>query len=323
MRKLYAMGEMLIDFTAQNEEGGDARFFEKNAGGAPANVAVCAARLGCRSAVVTKLGRDAFGKFLRETLAREGVDDAFVFETDEANTALAFVFLDGNGERDFLFYRNPSADMLLSEADVRAVPIQRGDILHFGSVDLADAPVRGAHRALIGKARSVGAIVSFDPNLRYPLWKSREELLETVRAFLPLADVVKVSEDELFDIAGETDEGRAVAKLFAGNAELVLVTKGERGAAAYTRSASAHASPESAHCVDATGAGDTFIGTVLSQLLRDGVAREELSNLGDRLLSYLAYANRAAAISVTRRGAIPSMPGFAQVFGGEKRQKKA
>ena len=209
MRKLYAMGEMLIDFTAQNEEGGDARFFEKNAGGAPANVAVCAARLGCRSAVVTKLGRDAFGKFLRETLAREGVDDAFVFETDEANTALAFVFLDGNGERDFLFYRNPSADMLLSEADVRAVPIQRGDILHFGSVDLADAPVRGAHRALIGKARSVGAIVSFDPNLRYPLWKSREELLETVRAFLPFADVVKVSEDELFDIAGETDEGRA------------------------------------------------------------------------------------------------------------------
>ena len=210
MNTLYAIGEMLIDFTAQ-ETGVLERAvtFRKNAGGAPANVAVCVAKLGKRANMITKLGRDAFGNFLVETLEREHVGTDYVFRTEEANTALAFVARDERGERTFSFYRNPSADMLLDGSEVERIPFERGDILHFCSVDLCDAPVRGAHRVAIERARAAGALVSFDPNLRYSLWKSGEELLATVREFLPLADIVKVSDEELVDITGIREEKAA------------------------------------------------------------------------------------------------------------------
>lgn len=312
MNTLYAIGEMLIDFTAQ--EAGvleTATTFRKNAGGAPANVAVCVAKLGKRACVITKLGNDAFGNFLAETLMRENVGTDFVFRTDAANTALAFVARDERGERSFSFYRNPSADMLLSEGEVQGIPFAGGDILHFGSVDLCDAPVKRAHIAAIGRARQAGAIVSFDPNLRYSLWKSAEELLSTVRAFVPLADIVKVSDEELFDITGIADERRAAKSLFQGEVKLVFVTKGAGGASAYTQTAEAWQSADtSAHVVDTTGAGDSFIGTILYQLL--GRVPEELSK--EQLNEMLYRANRAAACVVSREGAIPAMPARKEVF---------
>ena len=210
MKKVYAAGEVLIDFIAGRKgEADNADVFYRNAGGAPANVAVCVSKLGGNSAVITKLGNDMFGKFLKETLEKAGVDTEYVRFTDEANTALAFVSLDENGERSFSFYRKPSADMLLGAADVADVSFDTTDVLHFGSVDLIDAPVRKAHDALIEKARKSGATVSFDPNLRYSLWKSKDELLETVRRYIPLADVIKVSEEELADITGEADMKKA------------------------------------------------------------------------------------------------------------------
>ncbi len=314
MGKLYVIGEMLIDFTAREcAAAEEVRTFEKNAGGAPANVAVCAARLGARSAVITKLGKDAFGRFLRKTLTDEGVDTQYVFETDEVHTALAFVFLDEAGEREFLFYRDPSADLLLDEREVSGIPFKQGDILHFGSVDLVNYPVKRATERAIERARAAGALVSFDPNLRYPLWKSREELLSTVRNFLPMADIVKVSEEELSDITGIREQTQAARILLHGNTKAVFVTAGADGAAVYTGSAYAAMPSEKAVCVDATGAGDTFAGTILYQFLRDGL-RDASTLTEDRMKEYLYYANRAAAVTVSGRGAIPSMPFAGQIF---------
>ena len=312
MNTLYAIGEMLIDFTAQ-ETGAleKAVTFRKNAGGAPANVAVCVAKLGKPACVVTKLGKDAFGNFLVDTLRRENVSTDYVFRTDEANTALAFVSRDEKGERSFSFYRNPSADMLLSAREVGDIPFERGDILHFGSVDLCDAPVKKAHIAAIERAREAGAIVSFDPNLRYSLWKSAEELLSTVRDFIPLADIVKVSEEELFDITGISCEMEAVRTLFRGNVRLVFVTKGADGASAYTEEIEAwQPAGRDVKVVDTTGAGDSFIGTILYQLLGrgiEGLSKEELDEM-------LYRANRAASCVVSREGAIPAMPTKKEVF---------
>ena len=315
MNTLYAIGEMLIDFTAQEPGVLElASTFRKNAGGAPANVAVCAARLGCPASVITKLGKDPFGNFLANTLASENVGTQYVFRTGKANTALAFVARDERGERSFSFYHNPSADMLLEEEEVRTIPFKEGDILHFCSVDLCDAPVRMAHVVAIERARAAGALVSFDPNLRYNLWESAEELLRVVREFLPLADIVKVSDEELLDITGIEDERKAVESLFKGEVKLVFVTKGKGGAAAYTKETEAWEPTDlTSPVVDTTGAGDSFIGTILSIILEKGVAlsREDLSEM-------LRTANRAATIVVSREGAIPAMPTRAELFGENK-----
>lgn len=310
MGKVYAIGEMLIDFTPYGEDG----VFKRNAGGAPANVAVCVARLGGESAVVTKLGKDLFGDYLVGVLQREKVDAKFVYRTDCANTALAFVTLSEGGERSFSFYRNPSADLFLNEDEVSQIPFRKDDILHFGSVDLVDYPVRKAHKRAIARAKAAGAIVSFDPNLRYNLWKDPRDLLDTVNAFIPYADVVKVSEEELADITGLSDEKQAVKTLFRGDVRLIFVTRGGNGASVYTKSGREFtALSERANCVDTTGAGDTFVGAVLFQLQKSGISRDGLDGTED-FDRWLHFANKAAWFVVQRAGAIPAMPFAGEVF---------
>lgn len=315
MRTLYTIGEALIDFTAQ-ERGALEKVvsFHKNAGGAPANVAVCAAKLGVASALITQLGNDPFGDFLVSTLEKEGVITSFIFRTDKANTALAFVSLDEHGERDFSFYRNPSADMLLTAGQMQKIPFTQGDILHFCSVDLVAAPVRHAHVAAIERARESGAMISFDPNLRYSLWKKREDLLRIVKEFLPYADIVKVSIDELYDLTGDENEERAARAFLRGETELVLVTKGKDGANAYAKQfAVAEPADLSKPVVDTTGAGDSFIGAFLTQLLK---GKCYLSETDVREMLY--FANRAAGDVVSKEGAIPAMPTYEAVFGKEE-----
>lgn len=303
---------MLIDFIAgQIDKSENVNVFYKNAGGAPANVAVCVAKLGGSSCMITKLGDDIFGRFLKYTLEKEGVDVEHVLFTDEANTALAFVSLDKDGERSFSFYRKPSADMLLDENDVSGITLDNTDILHFGSVDLIDAPVRKAHDKLIAKARECGAIISFDPNLRYSLWKDKQSLLDTVKRYIPLADIVKVSGEELTDITGISDEKSAVNQLFTDNVKLLIVTKGAYGAVAYTKKDVVSVPSEKIEkVVDTTGAGDSFVGATLYQLIENGfdISVESLKKI-------LFFSNKTAGIVVGGAGAIPSMPDGKRIFG--------
>ena len=308
MKKVVAIGELLIDFVPQQKGCSldEVTHFERVAGGAPANVAAAVARLGGRAAMVSQVGEDAFGTHILKVLRSNGVDTTHVFRTGRANTGLAFVSLDATGNREFSFFRNPSADLFLSQDQITADIFDDCAALHFCSVDLVDWPVRAAHRKAIGLARRAGAIVSFDPNVRLPLWSSPEECQAAIREFLPYADLVKLSDDEVEFVTGCADERDAAEKLFAMGCRLLIVTRGTDGSAAYT-SAGAQGFAETLRVpvTDTTGAGDSFIGSLLYQLTRDGVDCGGLAALTDEQLTrYLAFSAQYASLTVQHKGAV-------------------
>ena len=234
--------------------------------------------------------------------------------TSKASTALAFVSLAENGQRTFSFCRKPSADLLYAPEQIDPGWFSQAFALHFCSVSLVDSPMRYDHLAAITAAREAGAILSFDPNLRFPLWPDREQLRQTVWQFLPLTHILKLSDEELPFLTGTEDIEAALPALFTGDVQLVLYTCGSKGARAYTRTASARARSPKVTAVDTTGAGDGFIGSFLWQLQRDGVTAAELPKLSrKRLTEYLAFSNRFCAISVQRHGALDSYPTLAQM----------
>jgi fructokinase len=303
--KLIAIGELLIDFFMEEKDS-----FKANPGGAPANVAVAVSKLGGNSLMLTKVGEDYFGSFLIDCLKSYKVDTSHILKTSEANTALAFVSLDKDGERHFSFYRSPSADMLLDENDIKPELFNRGDILHFCSVDLVDYPVREAHLAALKYASSRGCLISFDPNLRYNLWKSKEELLSTVNSFISFADIIKVSQEELEAISGMKNREEGIKQLFRGNVKLIILTLGKNGAEIYTlegeKIISKGINPEKV--VDTTGAGDTFIGAFLYRILERKKDFQDLLEDDNTLKEYLDFANRAAVFCLHSKGAMTSMP---------------
>ena len=313
---LYAIGEALIDMIPA-ETGcnfGAVSSFAPRVGGAPANVAAAFARLGGRSALLTQLGDDPFGAKITAELAGAGVDVSHIATTDRANTALAFVSLQADGNRTFSFYRKPSADLLYSPEQVDPALFTTAFALHFCSVSLVESPMREAHKAAIAAARKAGALVSFDPNLRFPLWPDREALYRTVWEFLPQADILKVSDEELEFLTGTTDIEKALPKLFTGHVQLVVYTCGCAGAYAYTRTAQGFAAVKPVKAVDTTGAGDGFIGSFLWQLCRDGVTVDSLPSAAPaQLEQWLAFSNRYCGESVQRYGAIASYPTAAQM----------
>lgn len=199
MSTIYCIGEALIDFIPLEKGKAlkDVEAFMKAPGGAPANVAAAVAKFGGSSALITKLGYDSFGDFLVEKLEEAGVNTDKILRTEEANTGLAFVSLREDGERDFSFYRKPSADLLLTEEEIEESWFESNDILHFCSVDLVESPMKRAHLKAIRAAKERGTIISFDPNVRLPLWDSPEECRSTIQKFIPLADIIKVSHEEL------------------------------------------------------------------------------------------------------------------------------
>lgn len=307
MKKVVAIGELLIDFVPQQKGCtlDEVTHFERVAGGAPANVAAAVARLGGKAAMISQVGEDAFGTHILKVLQSNGVDTACVFRTGRANTGLAFVSLDATGNREFSFFRNPSADLFLNQDQITADMFDGCAALHFCSVDLVDWPVRLAHRKAIELAGRAGAILSFDPNVRLPLWSSPEECQKAIRAFLPYADLVKLSDDEVEFVTGCTDEREAAEKLFAMGCRLLLVTRGADGSAAYTPHTEAFAETLRVPVTDTTGAGDSFIGSFLYQLTRDGVTREGLAALDSKQLAdYLAFSARYASLTVQHKGAV-------------------
>ena len=307
MKKVVAIGELLIDFVPQQKGCAldEVTHFERVAGGAPANVAAAIARLGGNAAMISQVGEDAFGTHILKVLRANGVDTSYVFRTGRANTGLAFVSLDATGNREFSVFRNPSADLFLEEGQIAPDMFTECAALHFCSVDLVDWPVRAAHRRAVALAKQAGALISFDPNVRLPLWSSPADCQAAIREFLPSADLVKLSDDEVEFVTGCTDERAAAEKLFGMGCRLLIVTRGAAGSAAYTPHAEGFAETIRVPVTDTTGAGDSFIGSFLYQLTRDGVAADGLDKLTEQQLTdYLVFSAQYASLTVQHKGAV-------------------
>ncbi len=313
---LVAIGEALIDFIPDKTgcEFYEVGAFSPATGGAPANVTAAYSKLGGKSRMITKLGKDPFGDVITRTLNDAGVDTSYISYTSEANTALAFVSLAKDGNRVFSFYRNPSADMLFAPEEVTGDMLDNCYALHFCSVSLGDFPMRDAHRTAIAIARRQGAIISFDPNLRFMLWDDRDELKRVIWEFLPDCDILKISDEELEFITGTADFDEALTLLFKGNVKLVILTKGKDGACAVNSCGCVDSVGPVVKATDTTGAGDAFIGSFLWKLKTLGLSREDLASCPPDVISEcLDFANRYCSISVQRPGAIPSYPEFNEV----------
>ncbi|NDO46153.1 carbohydrate kinase [Clostridium sp. MD294] len=316
MKKLVAIGEALIDFIP-TEKGcslGEVDTFHPVTGGAPANVCGAYTKLGGISNMITQLGKDAFGDKIEKDLKYFGINTEHILRTDEANTCLAFVSLMEDGNREFSFYRKPSADMLLQKEDIDQKWFKDSFALHFCSVSLGEYPMKYAHKTAIEYAKKAGAMISFDPNIRLPLWDDHEALKKTVLEFLPEADILKISDEELEFITGCKTIEQAKDILFKGNVKLVLFTKGADGAEVYTKQMKAVSEGKKVKAVDTTGAGDAFIGSFLYQLSADGVTAQNLSELSEqKAIEYMDFSNAYCAYSVQGKGAIASYATMAEM----------
>lgn len=311
MCKLIGIGEALIDMipTETDKPIRNVAAFMPIVGGAPANVCGAFSKLSGQSQMITQLGNDPFGEKIIETFLSFNIGCEYIQRTDEANTALAFVALKSDGNREFSFYRKPSADMLLSAEQIQENWFEGAFALHMCSVSLGNFPMKEAHKKAISFAKSKGALVSFDPNLRFNLWPTKEALKEAVVEFLPYADVLKVSDEELEFITGIKDEEEAIKSLFKGDVKLVVYTKGADGACAYTKSETAKSNGVKVDALDTTGAGDAFIGSFLyslSEKLGDDKRIEDLTDAD--LKEMLDFSNLYCAKSVMKNGAIESYP---------------
>ncbi len=311
MSKLVAIGEALIDFVP--EENGkpikQVAGFAPKVGGAPANVCGVFARLGQQSWMITQLGQDPFGDKIVNEFMEFGIGCEYIQRTIKANTSLAFVALKEDGDREFSFYRKPGADMLLAPEVVKREWFEAVDVLHFCSVSLGEFPMKQAHERAIEYALEEGCLISFDPNLRFALWEDEKQLYRAVWDFLPKAHILKISDEELEFITGHKTMEEAKDMLFQGNVQLVIYTKGSKGAEAYTKMTQAVSAGMQVEAVDTTGAGDAFIGSFLYQLTRDGIGRERLTDLSaKRLKEYLDFSNEYCGKSVMAHGAIASYP---------------
>ena len=314
---LVAIGEALIDFIPDRSgvSFGEVRSFSPRTGGAPANVCGAFSVLGGSSRIITGLGADPFGRLITDDLIKAGVDTSAIEYTDKANTALAFVTLGRYGEREFSFYRKPSADMLYGAENIRREFFDDCWALHFCSVSLGDFPMRDAHRVAIALARKEGALISFDPNLRFMLWDDLDKLKAAVACFIPEADILKISDDELEFITGTSDLDEALGVLFTGNVKLVIYTMGSKGCYAIDKDGNKIYVPSvKTQAVDTTGAGDGFIGSLLYYLKSKGIKRDDLEYISEDILEEaLVFASRFSSISIRTEGAIQSYPTMEQI----------
>jgi len=292
---LYSIGEALIDFLP---EGGG---YLPKTGGAPANAAAAYSRLGGKSAFLGAVGADFFGDKIIKDLLSAGVDVSYIKRKSEANTALAFVSLSEGGEREFTFYRNPSADMFFSEEALSGIEFKEGDILHFCSVDLVDMPIKKATEAAIKKMKEAGGKVSFDPNVRLALWKDWEEYRKTILKFIPEADILKFSSDEFPFIFGKEADEKIISKLLE-TAEKVVITRGGEDGELYTRTGKIPYRPFDIKPVDTTGAGDSFVGAYLRYFKEEGDGEA------------LKRAAATSAIVCLEKGVLEALPDEKELF---------
>ena len=316
MERMYdvvALGEMLIDFTENGVSAQGNPIFEANPGGAPCNVLAMLQKLGRKTAFIGKVGNDGFGRMLRRTGENAGIDMAALAEDERVHTTLAFVQTAPDGDRDFSFYRDPGADMMLEPGEVPAALIKNTKIFHFGTLSLTSEPVRAATVKAVALARKAGAVISFDPNLRPPLWRDMYVAKAMIAWGLAQADVVKIADNELAFMTGKTDFDAGAAMLLEEypNIRLLCVTAGADGSYAYAGSQRVFVPAfRLGGTIETTGAGDTFCASVLNYILDrglDGLTADELTEM-------LRFANGAAYLVTTKKGAIRSMPEREQVM---------
>ncbi len=302
--KLTTIGEILIDMTQTGVDANGNAVFAAIPGGAPANVAVAAKKLGVDTAFVGCVGNDPFGAILKDTLQKYGVDASGLQTTDRADTTLAVVTVDAHGERSFAFLRKPGADTQIDRARALEAVSHTG-ILHFGSVALASPHCRDTVIAAVKTAKANGALITYDPNYRASLWTDEREAVEIMRSVLPLCDIVKVSEEETVLLTDEAEPERAAEILMRLGVKVAVVTLGKNGA--YWRCGADFGTVPgfSVKVADTNGAGDTFFGAFLSRIAKRGGL---IGLTPKEIETFVRYANRAASITASRPGAIPAMP---------------
>lgn len=302
---IVALGELLIDFVPGGKSDRGHNLFEENPGGAPGNMLAMANKLGHNCAMISKVGKDAFGDLLVNTLNQVGIDTRGVIR-DTVNTTLAFVHLDETGDRDFSFYRKNSADVMLRADEVDFTLVDECKVFHFGTLTMTDMPVKEATQKSLDYAISKGKIISFDPNYRALLWDDENLAKEAAWYGIERCDILKIADNEIEWLTGEKDYDKAVAILKKrSKAAIINVTLGKDGAYCYYKDEEKVFEPafKNEHTVDTTGAGDSFCGSVVSYVIDHGL---ELSK--DELHEMLKRANAAASIVTQRSGAILSMP---------------
>lgn len=309
MIDIVSLGEILIDFTPNgtNEQG--IALFARNPGGAPANVLAMNSKLGGTSAFIGKIGNDAFGAYLKDTLNSHNIDTSGLVTDSEVPTTLAFVQLDKSGDRSFSFYRNPGADMMLNTNEVKKELINDCKIFHFGSVSLTDEPCRKATFDSVAYAKEHGKIISFDPNYRPLLWKDKAESIKIITKAIAFSDILKVSEEEMYLITNETNLELGSEKLLNMGPSLVLVSLGEKGACFRNKKHFGIFPTYNVNAVDTTGAGDAFVGAMLWQIKDFNLC--EISNMN--LAENINFANAAGSLTTTQRGAIPALPTLGEI----------
>ena len=308
-----ALGELLIDFTENGSSAQGNPMLEANPGGAPCNVLAMLEKLGKKTAFIGKVGNDMFGTQLKNAVEEVGIDTRNLVIDNEVHTTLAFVHTYPDGDRDFSFYRNPGADMMLTKDEIQEDLIRDSRIFHFGTLSSTHEGVREATRYAIDVAKEAGCMITFDPNLRLPLWETPDAAKEQILWGLAHADVVKISDEEVEFLWGITDEKEAVKKLLDEfGIRLAMVTMGPKGAYLANQDGAAYAKCPEVKPIDTTGAGDIFGGSAVSRLLKTGKAPEELST--EELGFIGQFACTAASISTTQSGGIPSIPEEAAVL---------
>ena len=313
MEKKYdviALGELLIDFTmnGQSEQGNN--MFEACPGGAPCNVLALLNKMGKKTAFIGKVGKDQFGTLLKNTITAAGIDASHLVMDDKVNTTLAFVHTFPDGDREFSFYRNPGADMMLAEEEVDPEFIAQTKIFHFGTLSMTHDGVRAATKKAVQAAKDAGCLVSFDPNLRPPLWSSLELAKEQMEYGFGVCDILKISDNEIQFVSGKEDYDEGIAYLQEKyHIPMILLTMGKDGSRAYYNGMCVERPGFTVKAIETTGAGDTFCGSTLNYIVEHGF--DDLTE--DQLGELLTFANAAAAIVTTKKGAIRSMPQRAEV----------
>ena len=308
MAKKYdviALGELLIDFTmnGQSEQGNN--MFEACPGGAPCNVLALLNKMGKKTAFIGKVGKDQFGALLRDTITEAGIDASNLMVDENVNTTLAFVHTFPDGDREFSFYRNPGADMMLTADEVNPEVVKDTKGFHFGTLSMTHEGVREATKKAVETAKANGCLVSFDPNLRPPLWSSLDLAKEQMEYGFGKCDILKISDNEIQFVSGKEDYDEGIAYLQETyNIPLILLTMGKDGSRAYYKDMRVERPGFSVKAIETTGAGDTFCGSSLNYLVDHDFENLTEEQLGEML----TFANAAAALVTTKKGAIKAMP---------------